>query len=914
MHFKTIAPPSTKIYLLILILVCTTQIFAQVVIKDSVEITPIGRITSPNRPKSFNSNFDRPIYLRIGGVVGLTGGEQINGSVNQPLEEAQKFKLFCNDSRILQDAANSSCLLGPFMQWSTLSFYMTYPDPQYYTCDGGCPSQVFPQANSVGILGGYSNSDDVLFNPGDPESIFSAFRFPITLIPDSAKEAIPPPTVLNDTLVFGNPFLRTLQHTLTIPVTGNYRIRLETAKLNSHDDIKLLTPIDTVLLSDAANNVGVMIELGELQKGYQLTPAILSHVSPLVEGTTMFPKVSQIGSGKWMLRFEDWTDLTFDDVTLYVEPSADPPESLHVVVAEGIIWYGDTVALQIVPMDGQGRYSPLETSEPLKYSIELTPDGQQYGSLLYNGELVNMVEGLDAVDGIGKGVSFVSTSLEPIDTVQVLFHAKAYTDAIIFSIARPQLSIKIKKKIHGQEQNGIKKINPSIQPLIGGGSPIVLMENDRTVPLTEKTILLGESKFFYLQQDVNGELILKETSAPTSDALNPTEFTLTAITPSDTLAVYYEYKKPLYTGNTFTGMGPLPKGYIRLIGRYWTVTDDYKVQLTATYSGKTQSVYVKVKKPGLLGNKHNTIDDVKSQPFNLDELLITYGGKHGILPQMIKGQIEQETIPIFTPSYRYEPFSDLAIQLDSEKNMQYFKSTLPFIVSINPNSMGGSFPTGHINVTPIPYPKIPIMLADYLANHFSEYVDLDQKKVIGIKEQTKKLTEELNNLYLHFVKKYDSKKISERQITIKARDSLALELQQDSTLRKSFNQASQTRVVASYGFIQMMYTTAVVDKFEETGNLYGNAGTTYMKRDSSSQQPELLNEYAFAFPQYVDFTLKNLRSALKKKKLQTLPENNWDDGFEKVWCKTFQLHNKWRKNYGNEVISKSVNYEPRSEN
>jgi hypothetical protein len=256
----------------------------------------------------------------------------------------------------------------------------------------------------------------------------------------------------------------------------------------------------------------------------------------------------------------------------------------------------------------------------------------------------------------------------------------------------------------------------------------------------------------------------------------------------------------------------------------------------------------------------------------------------------------------------------MAIQNDSVNNAKYIKKSstenYPFVVKINPNSMGGDFPAGHTNVTPIQYPTTPIIIADLLGNKLWNYVNLDSLKVIGKEKYTEKLTTELKKLFEYFKILNEDTNIASRQIAIMARDSLAKKLLQDTTFRKSYDQVAQTRISASYGFVQMMYTTAVGSKFEYTGNIYASTGTMYMDKNNSSTPPELLNEYSILFPRYVDYTLRHLCKTLDKKKIENVPESNWNGGYEKVWTKVFQKYNSGEVGYGKKVVNFSKKYTP----
>ena len=627
-----------------------------------------------------------------------------------------------------------------------------------------------------------------------------------------------------------------------------------------------------------------------------------------MSGQTLYGSVFQVSPIAWEITFEDWTDLDFNDLTLRVELDVGPTDHMELWSASNTIWYGDTVDVQITPADVEGEFSPLGPDNQYEYSIELPDSLQQYGELIYRGDPGYLFENIPLFNGVGSDLQFAANGVEPESTVVLSFHLKAtYLGDIIISAARK-----------GPEPVMAGSLPPSPysllpSPLLASDPPEpgdVVKDNywglDNSVP---KEILLGQTIYLQAVEEPNylKRLFFNPLTKPGEKhdpELPGVTFTVTN-GQGDKLGIYYEHKDA--DGNT------LRQDILRTIGRYWKPVnqenDRYIVTITATAGERTGEIKLEVKKPARLGTTYNLIDDVKSVSFNLDDTLIVYAGRHGIPPQMIKGQIEKETQPHFTPSYRYEPFLDLSIQRNEKEKRRFMGAGFPFIVTRNPDDMGGDFPIGHNNVTPIQYPITPDTLADFLGSHFEQYVKLAERTVIGDPKYARRLTERLQYWYDEFLRWDNATEIDSITLARAARTRLSSELL-EGALRQDYLEIAQTRIMSSYGFVQMLYRTATRDAFEETNNLYGSPGSTYLDRGTIVQMPELLNEYEFLFPRYVDFTLKHLRRSLNTPKPGFLPGFNWTGGYEKVWTATFQKHNKGEPGYGQAVLANGKSYLP----
>ncbi len=241
------------------------------------------------------------------------------------------------------------------------------------------------------------------------------------------------------------------------------------------------------------------------------------------------------------------------------------------------------------------------------------------------------------------------------------------------------------------------------------------------------TIMLGESKYYYVIQNGN-QISIKDDGdpeKPPTDRKEAAIFGDPVATGSEKNPVYWEDQRPTYSGSTFTGSEKLPKGMIRLVGRYWEEGKTFKATLTASVDGNIASIDIETTKPAKLidwqvvkglpdfknGNDYSQTTDVYGNPLNVDSMIISIAGTSGIPPQYIKGQMYGESYLAgghFEPTYRYEPGEDFSFQLNRWSYERYFRNSYPFVVKLTPPNMGGTLPTPaeHKNVQPVDYQGI----------------------------------------------------------------------------------------------------------------------------------------------------------------------------------------------------------------
>ncbi|MGA9292872.1 MAG: hypothetical protein WBV81_09760 [Ignavibacteriaceae bacterium] len=440
-------------------------------------------------------------------------------------------------------------------------------------------------------------------------------------------------------------------------------------------------------------------------------------------------------------------------------------------------------------------------------------------------------------------------------------------------------------------------------------------------------ILLGETKYYQAKYDsLSNKLVIEEVK-PGSDGVpklngglasdiwgkNPVSVD-TGKNYGKRMGVYWETEKPVWDGNTNKGI--LKKGLIRLIGRYWSKDSTYIVRLKAKNNNDSSSIKIKVKEPYKLLSKdqspeYNKAIDVHNSSFGIDSICIYYGGKYGIPPQMLKGQMLTESATKnfgsnigtgFAPSYRYEAYTTQFwnILKDIVKT-----NTNPFIVT--KTAMGkqgaGSVPTTteHKHVLYYHYFESPQTVWDIVEAN-SSLVDVDNKtttygfqyKGTGSdtlrKGQIKSgVYSIVDNNYLDYLMwkninkgnrsggyekiikekyKIDKNDILSREQQIEANDSAriaAINFLENNYEGGLKNSIAQTRISSSYGLLQSLYTTVLKEHKYPTTN---------------ADRPENLNEVKIS----MDYAIKHLKKLF----------NNFN-GF------TLETHNNWVSNYAGQL-------------
>jgi hypothetical protein len=423
----------------------------------------------------------------------------------------------------------------------------------------------------------------------------------------------------------------------------------------------------------------------------------------------------------------------------------------------------------------------------------------------------------------------------------------------------------------------------------------------------EHTIMLGETKYYQAREDPSNSdrLILQESAEPTANMEWILDSDIWGTEPFErilgqSLGVYWDMNKERFTLDAH-GLGSvttesLDPGVIRAVGRYYAKDEPSVVRLKARRGGRSGSIEITVISPDSLGGRpYRTARDVFNNEIVLDTLVVSHAGLSGIPPQLIKGQMDKETNA--TPAYRYEPWEDIKYQTNARWRRRYFGSPNCFVVDSARGTMGtgNSIPTTHSNVRTtrspiaIDYTRSPLTIRQYLAAWLKEYARSRDTTIFnagGVAIQ-KKWRENCRMI---------GKRIkSRREVLSIALDSTAEQLERGAVGEKKYDRTAQTRIMASYGFVQLTHYTAT-DK-----NLNG------FGRRVTDHNPELLNEQQYCMPAYT----QRLNRELPKVIGTSMPEGNWRRGYFGSWLVVLGCYNPYENGYPNAVMDRSTKYYPK---
>ncbi len=874
-----------------------SSLFAQVHIRESVGITPSLKVTN---------GFDdatHPVWLRVGGTltVKLVQLANIGGDTKSIGEETTGKTLIDNFHSV-----GDSIVFDGVRQWTK---FILYADIQ--VSHDSVAHLYPPECSVIGCGTSY-----VYFSTGDQPwtDIWYDVELSLTLTPDYSLDAIPPSGIYDGAYLV-NPFE---PRDLTLPTGGDAFLTIDAANsTNQGDNLYMELPNQTSLVSIAPASVGDTIPLGHFQCGDPLR-LYLQSGNPVVGGMKLYPEISQEGTVPIFLpdgreaqivgtmSFDDWTDLIYDKLscTVYVVSDTsnvmvqiDPPE----------VSPGDTATI-IVKKHGNCQVTDYPPDQLFNVGIL----GDSTGTILSS-------DGTDTASyftNIPAGFKFIAPDSINGDSAVV------YIEVGIPPVLGPPCSIsaannKFAMQNKPTKNNGAKgskshakqilteKTNVAIRRSLSVPSDNDFGCNDYgiTVGIVEpRTILLGETNYYYATEE-NGQLIIHETDDPSSNpgikspSLIMEDLTIAddAVN-NDKIGAYWDYLDA--TGND------LPDGMIRVIGRYWKQDTTYKVRLHAVNldDGSEGAIEITVKKPAKLGNTNSSVKDVFGNDLNLDSLIIRYAGEYGIPPQIIKGQMQQES-STFTPAWRYEPFQDVKIQNGDDPD-RYFADDLPFVV--DETTMGSGDKPDHSNEDPLPYLDTPTKIASYTVDHWNNYVQHHTGDKPDIIVGDSSLSSRWLKIYGK-IKVDNGAKISDDEARTEAHDELKQEMQ-DVTVNigKFFDHMAQTRKVTSYGFTQMMYITAADNCFNNNHDqCYDLSSTYYVDQTDERIYPEKLNEQDFLMPCYCDFLWKKLNFTFTT----CIPEGNWQGGLESHWDQALVKYNG-ASDYGEKVFANAENYLP----
>jgi len=416
-------------------------------------------------------------------------------------------------------------------------------------------------------------------------------------------------------------------------------------------------------------------------------------------------------------------------------------------------------------------------------------------------------------------------------------------------------------------------------------------------------ILLGRTKYYAAVKDPNshtGKIDIKEIPVDNNGIPMPPKGIITGafkgnpihnLSGGDTSGVYWDRKQENINSDGTISIVNLPKGIIRVIGRYWQAGKKYKVKIMPTNNMPSKGLAITVIKPGRLGNEYPRARDVFKHLVNMDSLIITNAGKYGIPPQILKGQIDKESAKKdfggdvgngFAPSYRFEPYDK-----DPYENIWFKgwagKYYFPSIDSVNLSNI-----PHHYYLNRDYYRHVKTVWEIVKTN--SQLITKTGGTIYGKRTATGRMD---YGKYISIQKIYNSfynnveqdTNLTKSQIADSANTLMSGYLQ-DKWEGGMKNNVAQTRAASSYGLLQPMYTTAL-----EKGYPKG-------------MRPEDIN-LTKSFHYFVRNQAKLITDEVGKK------NNNWSKAFDKTIRDVVLASWNDDSNYPNDVLRLSKKFDPK---
>jgi len=537
---------------------------------------------------------------------------------------------------------------------------------------------------------------------------------------------------------------------------------------------------------------------------------------------------------------------------LYV--NQDRIDHFEVQVVPDTISHSDTATIIVRAKDKNNNNIAVSGAIPIHFQLDA--NGERYGSLMApDGNRGVALGGIAYADARSGRVKYIADAEDPGDVPQMV-------------------TIRV---VRGGYYN--KR-----------GSGVLWVSSARI-----SDILLGETKYYQVKLDTVDatKLVFKElrkTSERSGDVLPGVEFTVSSLT-GDTLGVYWEKKDE--DGDD------LEADLIRLVGRYWQQGKIFRVRLSAVYQDRSGSIVIEVKRPSRLGTDDTKrfSKDVFDRRIDIDSICIANGGKYGIPPQYIKGQIATEAVYAgglgYAPSYRYEPFTTQFQGRTADESPESWSNS-PFYVTASTMGSGDPVPD-HKNVRYVSYAKSPRSVW-YMLEQYSELASSPAPG--GVTLYARRNADGTMNFdgYLSIQAFYDAllseltAKMGNQKATSKARDSVATYLR-DEWHGGLKNIVAQTRIAASYGLLQMLYPTALErGYFEDAHN-----------------PPENLNVNTTLFSFAMSYQLYLLEQVVGGSPAAT---NNWSIGYNKALKLMYQSWDPYMGGYANRVIRNAQDFLP----
>jgi hypothetical protein len=337
-------------------------------------------------------------------------------------------------------------------------------------------------------------------------------------------------------------------------------------------------------------------------------------------------------------------------------------------------------------------------------------------------------------------------------------------------------------------------------------------------------------------------------------------------------------------------MRSTPPGVLRVVARRWHKDTTYAVWIRAYYQGYYDSLMIAVVPPDSLGSTSRYITDVLNTRVDLDSVLVSLGGSSGIPPQVLKAMIFKESS--FLPQMRYEPYRDAELQQMGD----------PFYVNssylVGPTTNGDPPPPtnhrfrrwGQWSTSYLPAYQGSIF--QVCSTYSAAYPHSLYRSVH---------TSWHENVYSPI---WDSIATVNPNADSLAVAALALPIADSrwpTYLKTRFRGGlarliAQTRVLSSYGFMQMMYYDATVDR-------------GYPRNESS------LPEYLMLLDTTLNYGVRHLMAKFASPVVQEDPQasQSWREGFEGTLERALRAYNGWSHSnpYGKAILGLTGSYRPR---
>ena len=563
-------------------------------------------------------------------------------------------------------------------------------------------------------------------------------------------------------------------------------------------------------------------------------------------------------------------DITPVEFSFIVKRNSIPPPSeggsIYVKMNKEVVFPGDTVNVQLLRVDEVGdttEFLPMQS-----FRVDLA-EGSEYGTVLD----IQTGDTSDTFTEIGNMFKVIVNNQITPEQAKIIIVAEA--DLLIWS--RP---VSINNKDQEKEnEHSSGKVDDG-----GGITPDIIIIGDHIVGVGEITIvkdepaeiMLGETKYYGVKQKTENANVteIKIEEIKVSENATPVFPTLSGSwswikdsniwsgrpinieTKGQSPIFYDKFSATIYDSGTTTPptIQDLPEGMIRVIGRYLGKTPDNKVKLfTTQYQNSfTDTLEIQVIRPKKLGDNTLSIlgptkvDYVDSTYNNIDSLVVDMAGQLGIPPQFLMGIVEQES-----PNglgYRYEPFSDI-------RERKEFRSLYPthrYWIESETNLGDPAIPH-HNNIEDALGP------IDNYPGYTTVWTIFNEKNEGGM--YTLNVYHWYRDDYWDPYQKYYYKKLKNDGLdTLIAMDSsrVLADTSYVIFLRDSIEgigmkgTIAQTRIFASYGFMQLVYSSAI---------------TTPFNYNYPNNDPDFLPEYIMIPTINISYASKHLLAKLRSNKV-----------------------------------------------